>query len=244
MRAAIRAEVLKIATVRGLWITWIVATVSIPVIVLAIVGGRGLAAGGSVVSGAVSGFLLPLLLFGVWAAAVGADEFARETIIVSIALEPRRIRLFVAKSATVALAAVVGVAIGLAVSVPAVIMILPPGATPVGPWYALVWPPLVAAAVSVTGVAVGVAARSTLTAVGIVVIALLFPGAAGGLLGAAQPWIAGADPSVVVARLVHSGTIGAAETFPAPVGLALVIVVGVSVVIAAVAARRFVFIDI
>jgi hypothetical protein len=74
---------------------------------------------------------------------------------------------------------------------------------------------LAVVAVSVLGTAVGLLTRSTTAAITIVVLAVLLPKAAGGLLGGLEPWIVGATPGTVVTQVVGGAQLASDQTYPA-----------------------------
>ena len=99
MRDAIRAEVLKITTVRGIWLGAVLATIAVPLFSLLVVGTDGLGVEDTATSGAATGTIVGLLAFGAWAGALAAGEYAHHTISVSLATVPRRNVLYGAKLA-------------------------------------------------------------------------------------------------------------------------------------------------
>ena len=58
MRAAFHAEVLKITTVRGLWLGAVLATVAVPLFSLLVVGTGGLGVEDTATSGAATGTIV------------------------------------------------------------------------------------------------------------------------------------------------------------------------------------------
>ena len=98
-----RAELLKVATVRGLWLGAVLAT-ACPAAASRSSWRRpaGSAWEDTVTSGAATGSVAGLLAFGVWAATLAAGEYAHQTIIVSLATVPRRSCSYGAKVAATA----------------------------------------------------------------------------------------------------------------------------------------------
>jgi hypothetical protein len=86
--------------------------------------------------------------------------------------------------------------------------------------------------IAVIGVSVGMITRSPSASIAIVVVALLLPKAASGLLGGLQPWIIGASPSTVVTEIVGSTQVPASQTFPAGTWAAALTMLAVAVAVA------------
>src|SRR4051794_24353668 len=97
MTAAWRAELLKIATVRGQWLGAALATLALPAVSLLVATTGGVGATDTVTSGAATGSVAALLAFGIWAATLAAGEYAQQTIVVSLTTVPRRSRFYGAK---------------------------------------------------------------------------------------------------------------------------------------------------
>jgi ABC-2 type transport system permease protein len=213
VRSAWRAELMKIATVRGLWLSAILAAVAIPGTSLLVVATGGLGSGDSVTSGAATGSLIGLLAFGVWGATLAAGEYAQKTMTVSLVTVPRRATLYVAKLAAVAGVAGVGALVAGAVALLTVLAITP-GHHALGNPATLVGVVLAVVAVAVCGVAVGMLTRSPAASIGIVVVALLLPKAAGGLLGGLQSWVVGASPGTVVTQIVGGAQLPTVQAYP------------------------------
>jgi hypothetical protein len=227
----IQAELLKVATVRGQWLSALLAALTLPVLSLLVVASGGLGTGDSVTSGAATGAVGGLLAFGVWAATVAAGEYARHTIVVSLTTVPRRPLLYGAKLAAIAAITAVG---GLASALVAWLVVLAaaPSGHAVGNPATLLGLVLAIVAVAVLGAAVGIATRSPSAASAIVVVAVLLPKAAGGLLGGLQPWVVGASPGTVITQIVHGAQLATDETFPAGTWAAALTMVGVAAVVA------------
>ncbi|MCU1499111.1 MAG: hypothetical protein JWM47_3064, partial [Acidimicrobiales bacterium] len=108
MKPAFHAEVLKITTVRGLWLGALLAAAAVPLFSLIVVGTGGLGVDDTATSGAATGSVVGLLAFGAWAATLSAGEYARQTMSVTLATVPRRRVLYGAKLAATAAAAGAG----------------------------------------------------------------------------------------------------------------------------------------
>jgi ABC-2 type transport system permease protein len=233
MNAAWRAELLKVATVRGQWLGGALAAVVIPVLSLLVVATGGLSAGDTVTSGAATGAVGGLLAFGVWAATVAGGEYARHTIVVSLTTVPRRTRLYGAKLAAIGAIATAG-AVATALGSWLIVLAAAPSDHAVGNPANLVGIVLAIVAVSVLGAAVGIATRSPSAASAIVVVAILLPKAAGGLLGGLQRWVVGASPGTVVTQLVHGAQLPPDQQYPVGGWAAAVTMLAVAAVVAAI----------
>lgn len=214
MRPAIHAEVLKITTVRGLWLGGVLAAAAVPLFSLLVVGTDGLGADDTATSGAATGTIVGLLAFGAWAATLAAGEYARQTMSVSLATVPRRGVLYGAKLATAAAATGAGALASAVVSLGIVRLATPPGEHSLGNPAALVSLVLAIVAVAVLGTAVGILTRSPTASIAIVVVAVLLPKAAGGLLGGLEPWVVGASPGTVVTQVVGGAQLPTDQTYP------------------------------
>src|SRR5580700_7232789 len=117
--SAWRAELLKFATVKGQWISAILAMLAIPAISFLVVATGGLNSGQTSTSAAATGALAGLLAFGVWSATIAAGEYAQGTMVTSLMTVPRRSILYVAKltatAATTAVGAILSAVIALLV---------------------------------------------------------------------------------------------------------------------------------
>ena len=222
MSSAWRGELWKIATVPGQWLGVVLASVALPLTSLLVAATGGLGARDTATSGAAAGSVVALVAFGVWAAALSAGEYARQTIVVSLATVPRRIHLYAAKLA--ALAAVAGAATLLATAIALVTVraVSVRGAQRLGDPMALMSVVLVVVAVVVIGTAVGILARSPGASMALVAAAVLGPAAAGGLLGGLQRWVVGASPGTVITQIVGGAQLPVDQTYPAGPGLAAV----------------------
>ena len=231
MRSAWEAELLKVATVRGQWLSAALAAVVLPVLSLLVVATGGLGSGDTVTSGAATGAVGGLLAFGVWAATLAGGEYARGTIVVSLTTVPHRAVLYGAKLAAVAAIAIAGALASATVSW-LVLLAAAPSGHGVGNPANLVGIVLAIVAVAVLGAAVGIATRSPSAASAIVVVAVLLPKAAGGLLGGLQRWVVGASPGTVVTQLVHGAQLPPDQTYPGGAWAAALTMLGVAAVVA------------
>jgi hypothetical protein len=231
MRAAVRTELWKIATVPGQRTGVLVAVLTLPLFSLLVVTTGGLGTRDTVVSGTATGTVIALVAFGAWAAAVAASEYAHRTLSVSLALVPDRRRLYAAK-----LVAVAGVAGLGAVTSTLLAWALVAAATPEGTGEgrvpALLGIVLAIVVVSLIGVGLGCATRSPTAAIGLTAAVVLLPKAAGGLLGGLERWVVGASPGSVVTQLVDGAQLGRQETFPAGTAAAVLTLCAVTAAIA------------
>ena len=215
MRDVIRSEVLKVTTVRGLWLGAVLATVAVPLFSLLVVGTDGLGVDDTITSGAATGTIVGLLAFGAWAATLSAGEYARQTMSVTLATVPRRSVLYGAKLVATAAITGAGALVSALASLGIVRLAATPGEHELGRPASLVVLVLAIVAVSVLGTAVGLLTRSTTAAITIVVLAVLLPKAAGGLLGGLEPWVVGATPGTVVTQVVDGAQLASDQTYPA-----------------------------
>jgi hypothetical protein len=220
VRSAWRAELLKIVTVRGLWLGAVLAAVAIPVTSLLVVSTGGLGPGDTATSGAATGSLVGLLAYGAWGATFAAGEYAQHTMVVSLATVPRRVVLYAAKLAAAAAAGAAGAVVAGAVALVTVLAVTPRGDHELGNPAALLGVALAIVAVALCGVAVGMLTRSPSASIAIVVLALLLPQAAGGLLGGLQRWVVGASPGTVITQIVGGGRLPAEQSYPQGPGAA------------------------
>ena len=225
MSAAWRAELVKIATVRELWLCAVLAAVAIPVTSLLVVSTGGLGLGDTVTSGAATGSLIGLLAYGAWGATFAAGEYAQRTMIVSLATVPRRAVLYTAKLAATATAAGLGAVVAVVVALLTVLAVTPRGDHALGNPVALVGVVLAVVTVAVCGAAVGMLTRSPSGSIAIVVLALLLPKAAGGLLGGLQRWVVGASPGTVITQIVGNAQLPAEQAYPHGAGAAAIAMV-------------------
>ena len=161
-----------------------------------------------------AGSLIGLLAFGAWGATFAAGEYAQHTMVVSLTSVPRRAVLYSAKLAATATAAGAGAVAAAAVALPTVLAVTPRGEHQLGNPGALVGVVLAVVAVAVCGAAVGMLTRSASASIGIVVLALLLPKAAGGLLGGLQRWIVGSSPGTVITQIVGGAQLPARAGVP------------------------------
>ena len=232
MRTAFRAEVLKITTVRGLWLGAALAAAAVPLFSLLVVGTDGLGVDDTATSGAATGTIVGLLAFGAWAATLHAGEYARGTMSVSLATVPRRSVLYGAKLAVTAAATGAGALASALASLLVVRLVVPPGEHDLGNPGALVSLVLAIVAVSVMGTAVGMLTRSTTASISIVVLAVLLPKSAAGLLGGLEPWVVGASPGTVVTQVVGGAQLASDQTYPWGDWAAVLTMLGVAAVVA------------
>lgn len=239
MRHAVHAELLKVRTLVGQSTGVLVAVLALPLTSLLVVTAGGLGSHDTITSGAATGTLVGLLGFGAWAAASTGSEYVHGTLLASLSAVPDRRRLYAAK--VVAAVAIAG--IGALVSAVAAVVVVR-AASPIGHHLgepaSLLGVVLAAVGVAAVGVAVGVLARSTTSAVAVVTAALLLPKSAAGLLGSLQPWVVGASPSTVVTQYVHGGQLAPDQTFPGGTALATLTMLGVAAVVVLAAGATFV----
>ncbi len=231
MRSAWHAELLKIATVRGQWVSALLVTLAIPVTSFLVAATGGLGAGESSTSGAATGSIAGLLAFGTWSAAITAGEYAQGTMVTSLTMVPRRPVLYAAKMTAIAAAAGVGALLSATIALLVVLGVRAPGAYGLGNPASLVSVVIAVIAVAVIGVSVGVITRSPSASIAIVVVALLLPKVASGLLGGLQPWIVGASPGTVVSEIVGGTQLPASQTYPAGAWAAALTMLSVALVI-------------
>jgi hypothetical protein len=232
MTAAWRAELLKIATVRGQWLGAALAALALPTVSLLVATTGGVGAGDTVTSGAATGSVAGLLAFGIWAATVAAGEYAQQTIVVSLATVPRRSAFYGAKLAAIACVAAVGALASVVAAWLVVWAVLPAGAHHLGDPAALVSVVLAITAVAVLGMAFGLITRSPAASASIVVVAVLLPKAAGGLLGGLQRWVVGASPGTVITQAVGGAQLPHDQMFPGGAAAATVTMLLVATVVA------------
>jgi ABC-2 type transport system permease protein len=235
MRSAWHAELLKIRTVRGLWLSALLAGATIPLISLAVAATGGLSHTDTLTSGAASGTVIGLLAFGTWGAVLAAGEYEHGTMPVSLTAVPRRGVFLSAKLGAAGVVASVGALLSSLAALLVVRAVTPRGEHHWGNPLALLG--VVAAVVSVTvvGTAAGILTRSSTAAIAILAAAVLLPQAAAGLLGSLQPWIVGASPGTVVTQVVGGAQLATDQTFPAGTPAAVAVMLAVAAVAAAVA---------
>lgn len=219
MTNAWTAELVKIATVRGLRVGAVLSALALPLVSLLVVTGGGLGSADTVTSGAASGSMVLLAGYAACAAGVAAGEYTQRTIVVSLATVPRRAVLYTAKLAAVATVAGAGALVGALASLLLVAAVTPSG-HPLGDPAALLGIVLASIAVAVAGAAIGVLTRSSTGSIALVIAALLLPKAAAGLLGGLQPWVVGASPGTVVTQFVHGAQLASDQTYPGGTGWA------------------------
>jgi ABC-2 type transport system permease protein len=232
MIAAWRAELLKIATVRGQWLGAVIATLALPAVSLLVATTGGVGAGDTVTSGAATGSVAGLLAFGIWAATLAAGEYAQQTMIVSLATVPRRALLYGAKLAATGCVAAAGGLVSVITAWFIVWAVLPTGVHHLGDPATLVSVVLAIIAVSVLGMAVGLMTKSPAASASIVVVAVLFPKAAGGLLGGLERWVVGASPGTVITQAVGGAQLPHDQMFPGGAAAATLTMLLVAAVVA------------
>ena len=232
MRHAVRAEVLKVTTVRGLVVGAALAALAIPLTSLVVAATDGLGVDDTVTSGAATGSVVGLLAFGAWAATLTAGEYALQTMVVSMAAVPDRLRLYVAKLTATAAIAALGALLSAFVAWLIVLAVTPEDDLGLGNPGALLGLVLAVVAVGVMAAATGILTRSPTAAITIVVLAVLLPKAAGGLLGGLEPWVVGASPGTVVTQIVEGGQLSDSEAFPGGTLAGALTMVGVAAAVA------------
>ena len=232
MRPAWRAELLKIATVRGQWLGAVLATLALPAVSLLVATTGGVGARDTVTSGAATGAVAGLLAFGIWAATVAAGEYAQQTMIVSLATVPRRSVLYGAKLGAIGCVAALSGLVSVIAAWLVVWAVLPTGLHHVGDPLTLVSVVLAIAAVSALGMAVGLISKSPAASASVVVVAVLLPKAAGGLLGGLQRWIVGASPGTVITQAVGGAQLPHSQMFPGGAAAATLTMLLVATVVA------------
>lgn len=232
MRSAWRAELVKITTVRGQWLSAVLAVMAIPVISFLVVTTGGLGSRETSTSAAATGSIAGLLAFGIWSAMITAGEYAKGTMVTSLTTVPRRPVLYAAKLTATAAAAGAGALLSAAIALLVVLGVRAPGTYGLGNPASLLSVAMAVISIAVIGVSVGMITRSPSASIAIVVVALLLPKAASGLLGGLQPWIIGASPSTVVTEIVGSTQVPASQTFPAGTWAAALTMLAVAVAVA------------
>jgi hypothetical protein len=163
---------------------------------------------------------------------VAAGEYAQQTMIVSLITVPRRTLLYGAKVAAVGAIAAAGALVSVITAWCIVWAVLPTGVHHLGDPATLVSVVLAIIAVSVLGMAVGLITRSPAASASIVVVAVLFPKAAGGLLGGLERWVVGASPGTVITQAVGGAQLAHDQTFPGGAAAATVTMLLVATVVA------------
>jgi ABC-2 type transport system permease protein len=206
---------MKIATVRGQWVAAILATAAMPLTSLLVATTSSPGPGDTATSRAATGSIVGLLAFGAWGALLAASEYGTQTIVVSLATVPRRSVLYAAKITAAATIAGAGALLSSASALLLVLAVTPPSRQGLGNPAALLSVVLVMVAVATVGVAIGMITRSPTMSIAIVVVALLLPKAAGGLLGRLQPWVNGASPDTVITQIVGGAPLPTSQIYPA-----------------------------
>lgn len=238
--SAFAAEALKVRTVPGLVAGALAATLLHPLASLLVATSGGVADAETLTAASGTGALAGLLVWGVWAAAAVAGEHQHGTVGPSLLAVGGRGRLLGAQAMTLAAIAAAGSLIGALLALGLVRAALPGGVHDLGPAWRILAMPLVAAAVTVGGVAIGALARSVGSAAAVVLAVLLVPRAAAGLLGPLQAWVVGASPGTVVARALGLDGGGPDQRFPggASASVAALVLLAVAVLAVATAVDR------
>lgn len=234
MRSAWFGELTKVATVRAQWLGLVMATLTIPVTSLLVAASGGLSSSDSVTAGAATGSAIGLVAFGSWAGVLAAGEYASQTIMVSLSTVPRRSAFYTAKLAALTSLAAAGALVSMLTALPAVWAATPHGAHPFGNPARLLAVVVSVAAVTAIGAALGILLRSSTAAIVGVVVLVLLPQAAGGLLGALQPWVVGASPGAVITQTAGSSQLATDQAFPSGSLAALATLLAVSILVAGV----------
>jgi hypothetical protein len=240
VKSAWWAELVKIATVRGQWISAVLATLAIPLASFLVVSTGGLSPGESSTSGAATGSMAGLLAFGVWSTTIASGEYANGTMVLSLATVPRRLVLVAAKLLAVATTAGAGAVISALAGLLIVLGVRAPDAHGIGNPASLVSIVVAVVTVAVLGASIGLITRSPSASIVIVALALLLPRAASGLLGGLEPWVVGASPDTVVTQIVGGVQLPASQTYPAGTWAAVLTMAAAAVVVAGGSALVFV----
>ena len=193
----------------------VLAMAALPVTSLLVAATGGLGPRDTLTSGAASGSVVALLAFGTWGAALAAGEYAKQTMVVSLATVPRKGVLYTAKLAAIAAVSGLGAIVSALVALLVVMAVSVPGAHGLGNPGLLAGYVAAVVAVTLAGAAAGILIRSPSAAIAIVVVVVLLPKAAGGLLGGLQPWVVGASPGTVVTQLVGGAQLLSDQSYPA-----------------------------
>ncbi|MGX1808450.1 ABC transporter permease subunit [Nocardia sp. NPDC055321] len=205
LAAQVRSEALKVRSVRSLTALPVLTTLVGPAIALLVALTGSLRPDDTVLGGSLTGAGLGIALIGAWGALLVTTEYSTGTLGTVVAARPRREVVLTGK-ALVAVA--VASAVGVVSSVGAWViggMLLDPSKYAAG----AAFPALVGVAacypvVACLGLAAGVLLRSSAGAVALMLSVAVLPGILGPLLGAAGPWVTGASPAAVVAKLAQS----------------------------------------
>ena len=220
------------ATVRGQWISAILATLAIPLASFLVVSTGGLSPGESSTSGAATGSMAGLLAFGVWSETIASGEYANGTMVLSLATVPRRLVLVGAKLMAIATTAGAGALVSALAALLIVLGVRTPGVHGIGNPASLISIVVAVVAVAVLGASIGLITRSPSGSIVIVALALLLPRAASGLLGGLEPWVVGASPSTVITQIVGGVQLPASQTYPAGTWAAVLTMAAAAAVVA------------
>ncbi|MFT4042715.1 MAG: hypothetical protein QM673_06080 [Gordonia sp. (in: high G+C Gram-positive bacteria)] len=241
LSSGIRTEIATITSTRSLWLLLVIAVVSAPAVSLLVQSTSAPNNDADLVALSTRGAALPLLLWAGWGAVASGGEYTRGGIAISAVIAGSRNRLVTAKFVVAAVISAIGSGVG-SVSAAAATYAALPADPRFGSVPGLLALSVVAAAVTVVGVALGFLVRSASAAALLAAGLLLAPKAAGGLLGRAQQWVTGASPATVIREIIAADEVAAVQRFPlgAAAGLAVVVAVAIGVAIwaATVFARR------
>lgn len=231
MRGALAGEVRKLVTIRSLRGT-LAASGVVTVAIAVFVGLTGsLQPDDTVLSGALTGVAVAQLLAGVLGALVMTSEHGSGTLAATVAAVPRR-RVVLGAKAVVA--AVTATAVGLVASGLALVVgtaLIDGDHAPGEPFPALVGVALSLGAVALFGLALGTLVRHPGGAVAAVIGVVLLPQLLGPLFGDLQPWVMGLSPATALQKMTQSsdasadvaGTLGPWPSLLAVLGVALVL---------------------
>jgi ABC-2 type transport system permease protein len=231
LKSALKGELLKIATVRGQWISVALAAVVIPLTSLLVSASGGISPSDSVSSGAATGSVIGLLAFGSWGAVIAAGEYSRQTMLVSLSTVPRRTVFYGAKLAATAAVSAAGSLVSALTAFVVIYAVIPHHAHRLGDPATLLIIVLVVVAVTAIGVAAGILTRSPAASIAAVFALILLPQAAGGLLGGLQPWVVGASPGPVITQIVGNSQLASNQTYPGGSAAAVLTLLAVAVAI-------------
>ncbi|MFE6857214.1 hypothetical protein [Nocardia sp. NPDC057668] len=205
LAAQVRSEAHKVRSVRSLSALPLLTTLLGPAVALLVGLTESLRPDDTVLGGSLTGAELGLALIGAWGALLVTTEYSTGTLWAVLAARPRRQVVLAAKTlVAVLVASTVGTLSGsLALTLGTTL--LDPSKYAAGDAFpALLGVAACYPAMACLGVAAGVALRSSAGAVALMLSVAVLPGILGPLLGGAGPWVSGASPSAVVAKLAQS----------------------------------------
>ncbi len=205
-REAVRAELVKLTTLRSTWFVLAALAASLPALAVIVAATESLQPDDTILGASVlGGAIIAQLLAGSLGATLVTAEHRTGTILTTMAALPRRPAVLAAK-ATVAAATVVVITLpSAALAYTLGVVLLDGDRYATGqPFPALVGVSLAIAAVAVLGVAVGTIVRHSAGAVGVVIGLVLLPGFFAPLLGGLERWVAGVSSNGVLAKLAQS----------------------------------------